>query len=788
MKSPSESGEHNLDNRDFADSSDSSIPDSLKNLFDLLNEFIEEDNHEEKTLLESDVRSTSETQEISSQLNYRSSTEQKSVSSSEDLSEPLIIEAESNTKLPTDIPEKPDSLIESKNIDVVNSQTNLPTNLTANYSDVLKGGKREKIPKNDTTPKASLINFDSVNQQDIDQIYVAQQWIKEKEQQFDELAISVNSLIPLVIQLSTNESKNSQEYILNAIVPIIDRVIQQRSLEDRQKMAGAIADILPSAIQQEISNVPESIGKAIAPEIALSIEEQTKLNEGAIARALGSEMGKAIKNQIEMERDAMVDALYPVIGSTIAKYMSEVVASINEKVDAALSPVGIQRKIRAKLQGVSEAELILRESLPCSIRAIFLIHNNSGLVIQELQPDTESPLESDLLAGMLTAIRSFANDCIAANSELDEIDYGNFKILFETAGYCYLAVVIEGEPIRQFRDRMREIFSQIVLKYGDEIEHYQGDPATIPESIQLLFQELVYQSTRPDYNKPPKALYWLTAVLLGAVMIPCGVIWHRGAVANRIEEEVAVELDATPELSVYRLTPQVRKGKLTLTGRVPSIYLKNLAANVTNQIATEKNLELDNQIVAVNVPVDPTVTNREVARLTKVLNQKSQVIIKTNYQNRTVTIDGLILDPTEQKNTIANFSNIPGVEKVIFIVTQQLPNIKTRIYFPVASSKFSSKSDFAKIEQIKQFLVKYPLIKLKIIGHSDRKGIKDTNLKLARARANNVYQAIIAQGIDPKRLEVIASSKQPPDLLQDRSQPLWLSRCVRFESFLIETN
>ncbi len=63
-----------------------------------------------------------------------------------------------------------------------------------------------------------------------------------------------------------------------------------------------------------------------------------------------------------------------VIGSTIAKYIAEVIRSINEKMENALSIEGITRKIRAKIQGTSEAELILKEVTPFQVRAMLLFY------------------------------------------------------------------------------------------------------------------------------------------------------------------------------------------------------------------------------------------------------------------------------------------------------------------------------------------------------------------------------------------------------------------------------
>ncbi|MEN9870236.1 MAG: hypothetical protein RLZZ171_1224, partial [Cyanobacteriota bacterium] len=201
----------------------------------------------------------------------------------------------------------------------------------------------------------------------------------------EDLADAVNSLIPLIVGLLELKLDNSRSGIIQTIRPVLDRLIEERTLEDSPKMAAAIARILPAAIEDEIRLNPLSIARAIAPEIALAIREQILLDKNAIPQTLGPEMGKAIKAQIESEKDAMVDALYPVIGSTIAKYMVEVVQDINIKIEKTLSPEGIKRKFRAKVQRVSEAELIFQESVGYRVRAIFLIAKDSGLIIQEIQ-------------------------------------------------------------------------------------------------------------------------------------------------------------------------------------------------------------------------------------------------------------------------------------------------------------------------------------------------------------------------------------------------------------------
>ncbi|BAU66879.1 hypothetical protein STA3757_42850 [Stanieria sp. NIES-3757] len=633
-------------------------------------------------------------------------------------------------------------------------------------------------------PKQPLIaEITSFRETEIQQSIVKlEQQIISNQSEVKEIADSLNSLLPLISELLRFQLKNSQESILEALVPVIDRVIKQRSRKDPQSMAEAIAEILPNAITQKIKIEPQTIAKAIAPEIAHSITEQIRLDRNAISKALGSEMGRAIKSQIELEKDAMVDALYPVIGNTISKYMVEVIKSINEKVENTLSLDGIKRKIRAKLRGVSEAELILSEAIDCQIQAIFLIHKASGLIIREIQPHTEYHLEADLVAGMLTAIRSFANDCMASDSELDLIDYGNFQIAIEVAGYCYLAIVIKGNPSKQYREKIRNILSLIVLQCSDEIREYNGDPRTIPNSIDASLQQLIEVNDSSEKSGSPKTLLWLIVILLSGILIPWGTIHYRSQVANRFEQKTAIALDAAPELSVYRLTPTVAKGKLTLVGRVPNERLRTQAEAIASKIAQEANLELNNQIVAVNIPPDLSLTAQEVQRVTNLVNQLPDVAIQSRYQATTVTVSGFVLDQRQLPLLPTAFRQIPGVDTVVINTSKQLPTIDTQVYFELGVSQLKSDETYSKIKNVKNFLKQYPQLNLRLTGYSDRLGSRSKNQQLSEERASNVKAALVAQGVDPKRLEVTFSLDYPPNITKD--DPIWLSRCVQFEPLM----
>jgi hypothetical protein len=195
--------------------------------------------------------------------------------------------------------------------------------------------------------------------------------IAQLENQINQPAELVQLLLPIIAELLSLKTDQARDEMCQAITPIIAEVIVERSQLDRVAMSHAIADLLPNAISEQIRNSPEQIAKALGPEVGAAIREQIRLDRGEIVDALAPEMGAAIKQQIVLERDAMVDALYPVIGSTITKYLAEAIREINQKVEQSFSVEGVLRKARAKMQGVSEAELILKESVPFEIQAYF---------------------------------------------------------------------------------------------------------------------------------------------------------------------------------------------------------------------------------------------------------------------------------------------------------------------------------------------------------------------------------------------------------------------------------
>ncbi len=551
----------------------------------------------------------------------------------------------------------------------------------------------------------------------------------------------------------------------------------QNAVDDTDQKVGHLAHQL---------NDPDALIKRLQPWIAETLRRRGEEAEEEVAIALSTSIGSALKKQVEIESDRVVDALYPIIGSTIAKYMAETLRVINAKIENTLSVEGITRKIRAKLQGVSEAELILKQAMSFAVQAIFLIHKASGLVIAEVQRDDQHRLESDMIAGMLTAIRSFAGECIrSATSELNEIDYGASKIVLEVAGYCYLAIVVQGEPPHGVIEQIRQTLSSLTRLHGKSLETFDGDPDTIPAAVQttlVTLQNTVSPVLNPVGQKSgPKLspLLWLSLGLFSAIALPWSIFTY---FSHRDQQAVTAALSAltaTPELSVYRFAAEANHAKLKLSGRVPNDWLRQKAAAIAQTAVP--GWSVDNAIIAVDLPADPVRAAAEVRRVVTVLNQVEGTAITARYQTGKVDVQGTTpLSKTVGSITQA-FAQIPGVQAVASAVQVTPLQLDMRFYFAPGRTDLQPADVAGKVPVVQTFLSQHPQQSVRIIGHSSPSGNAIANRTIALDRAQSVQTALIHRGINPARLPLTARDDLPPGV--SSNHPSWLSQCVRLEVF-----
>jgi len=283
-------------------------------------------------------------------------------------------------------------------------------------------------------------------------------------------------------------------------------------------------------VRRESQPDPQKLAAQMTPLMGDVIGRTIRDSRDEMAESLGPIMGEAIRVQIRDSRKDMVEALYPVIGETVQKAVGEFAREFQRNIDARLKrtfvPSGLARTVNAGLRGVSPSELALRDALPFTVREVFLIQQQSGLLLAHTHHSAAEVTDSDIISAMLTAIRDFVRDSFgsgASEKELDEVQYGDLRIVVQTGRAAYLAVVYNGVEPEGFRAKLHEFISELHVKYEPQFKQYNGDPATLPNlqpKMARLVADLTSNAPRP---RPPLSrtarLSITLAVVIGVLLL-----------------------------------------------------------------------------------------------------------------------------------------------------------------------------------------------------------------------------------------------------------------------------
>ncbi len=185
----------------------------------------------------------------------------------------------------------------------------------------------------------------------------------------------------------------------------------------------------------------------LAERVAPIFEERINYLKSNFPQELGKYVDTAIERKLLVSNELLLDIIYPSLGKLVRKFVEQQIGqlkdSIQDQIRSATSVDTWRRRFRSTVLGVDESALLLERISLSTIEEIFVVQHNSGLLLGVYSRG--ETVDRDLMAGMFTAIKSFAEDAFAMGHEqLETIDYGSYKILIQNSYQYYIAIVVSG--------------------------------------------------------------------------------------------------------------------------------------------------------------------------------------------------------------------------------------------------------------------------------------------------------------------------------------------------------
>jgi len=314
-------------------------------------------------------------------------------------------------------------------------------------------------------------------------------------------------------------------------------------------------------------------------------------------------LSPAISKEIENNKEQMIDALYPIMGGMISKYVSqaikEMMETINKKIESGLSFERYKRKIKAKLTGVSETELLMEESSDATISSLFVIQKESSLLIAEAHLENQEIDDAHMVASMASAIKDFINDWVkndVTGSEIQILSYGNATLYIESAGSVFIIAFLDAEPDYEQRAKINAFFASVIKKYSDFFQHFDGDDSAEEiVSLSKKMEDYLYDHA-PKHTvvagKPKKNPAKYILIFLGLLLLGYGIYFFNAWYIQRSLEH-NVYIQTGEKISIRK-----KEDALMLEGQISSL---EKIAKIRNTIKHyEKNVRIQNNLT---VPV-----------------------------------------------------------------------------------------------------------------------------------------------------------------------------------------
>jgi OOP family OmpA-OmpF porin len=541
----------------------------------------------------------------------------------------------------------------------------------------------------------------------------------------------------------------------------------------RQLLLGAGYDEL-LALKQDL-NDPEAFSMRLAAVITEAISLRSQRDQ-SLAEVLAPTLDSTIKASIASDPEALAESLYPVMGpairKSIAETLSQMLENMNQLLEQSLSPKSLGWRFNAWRTGRSYAEIVLINSLEYQVEQVFLIHRETSLLIQHRVADMAISKDPDMVSSMLSAIQDYMLDSftVGEGDGLNAMSLGDFQVIIEAGPRALIAAVVRGKPPENLRNTFKVALEDVHKRARSRLQNYSGDPDDYQDLEPMLRSCLrVQRRGQAESNDVPRSVPWLALV---SIALLCGVgiwFWFQSYTLDNARQNALARLVSEPGIVV--MGSRVVDDLLLING------LRDRLAEAPEQVLSEPGVG----VLGLTFVFEPYLSTEPVIVERRAIRRLAPpVSARMSVQDSTLVVTGAAnvnwIGTLEQRwRSVAGLDalNIDALDR-LDPVRAEMESLVTLIestifYFdrsaaepnPGAAKVPALALAIKRLVELSETLGITPVVR--VLGATDDTGAAQFNAQLAEQRAENLYVALLAQGI-PANLLVFQSLQDIPGL------------------------
>jgi outer membrane protein OmpA-like peptidoglycan-associated protein len=264
---------------------------------------------------------------------------------------------------------------------------------------------------------------------------------------------------------------------------------------------------------------PEDVSQVLAEAIHLRSNQDKQLTN-----ALLPSVEEALRASVQRNPRVLVDTLFPMMGPTIRKAITtalrSMLDSLNRSLAMSFSLRGLKWHWEAFRAGKPFAEIVLLHTLSYRVEQVFLIHKETGLLLQHVIAESVPGQDGEMISGMLTAIQDFMRDSFggAEGESLDTVEYGDRTLWIEQGPQAILAGVVWGNAPRELKIVFQEALESIHFEMREALGSFQGDASPFT-AIHHYLEACLQEQVKAEESRRSAGAVWL---IIAAVLLALG--------------------------------------------------------------------------------------------------------------------------------------------------------------------------------------------------------------------------------------------------------------------------
>lgn len=315
---------------------------------------------------------------------------------------------------------------------------------------------------------------------------------------------------------------------------------------DEEQQMRALRKLILGDSGQVVKQLLEENARQVVSDVFSEALFDREKQDGSVNKVLLPLVEKSVQRSVANHSDQMVGYLYPIVGSLVRKsvtaFITDLLEKTNSLIENSLTVKSLIWRFKAKQAGVSFSQYVASQTFSFRVEQIFLIHRETGLLLNTLSADLHSSADADLVSSMLSAINDFVSDSFnvgkhKGEQQLDVVKTDDFTLLLKQGPKAVLVAAISGNTPQKVANQLQLSLEEIHKLYAEDLNHFNGDASVFANSEEqlrdCLIAELKIESSKT--KKRPWMAWIFVLAISGLVGFLGYVRWQASQVLTHVQ-------------------------------------------------------------------------------------------------------------------------------------------------------------------------------------------------------------------------------------------------------------